>query len=305
MIDKFNFYDIYGYFLPGAVLLLLFWLPFGLVKNTWPPSDWGSAVIAVIVSYITGHLLQMICTRVLPSKVAKGGDRPRNPSDFLLDKEDKELSPEFKTNLAEQVKKKFKFDLSVDKTPTPEIDSVRNAAFFMARHSLVRTKEVSYAEQFEGLYTLLRNVSGALALAGANYIGWSMSLWHRGWLDCIVIVVVTVGFLASLNLAAQTLRNDLSAATSKRLEGLNVGALLLVALTVGYAMGRHYEITQMQAAELALCALGAFTASLRCFGGYKYHCMNFAKTVWRDFSASADSAPADKETPPTANKIDE
>jgi hypothetical protein len=303
MIDKFNFYDIYGYFLPGAVLLLLFWLPFGLITNKWPGSDWGSAVLAVITSYIAGHLLQMICTRVLPSTVAKGG-RQRNPSDFVLDDTDTELSSNFKTNLAEQVKNKFKVDLSIDKTPTPQIDSARNGAFFMARHSLVRTKEVSYAEQFEGLYTLLRNVCGALVLAGTNYIGWSISLWHRGWLDCVVIIVLTAGLLASLNLGAQVLRSDLAGTTSKRLEKLNAGALLLVSCSVGYAMGRHFGIAEMQAAELFLCALAAFAASLRCFGGYRYHCMNFAKTVWRDFSSSVDAAPPDKATA-GSDKMDE
>ena len=52
MIDKFNFYDIYGYFVPGLALLAVLWLPFGLLKQGWPSADWGSALVAVVAAYL-------------------------------------------------------------------------------------------------------------------------------------------------------------------------------------------------------------------------------------------------------------
>src|SRR5690242_14645510 len=120
MIEKFNFYDLYGYFLPGAAFLAILWLPYGLVKDAWPPSDWSSAVIVAAIAYFLGHLLQNIATNAIPSqrkskpKPAKataspttetdGADKPgtqatgesdpertRYPSDYFLDKENTEL----------------------------------------------------------------------------------------------------------------------------------------------------------------------------------------------------------------------
>src|SRR4051794_12843897 len=114
MIDKFNFYDVYGYFLPGGALLLLLWLPYGLVRNSWPGSDWSSAILGVALAYFIGHLLQMICTKVVPSTT-----RGRYPSAFVLD-DDKWLAEAFRTRLDNLVKKKFDLDLEVDKPSTAE-----------------------------------------------------------------------------------------------------------------------------------------------------------------------------------------
>ncbi|HZU33381.1 MAG TPA: hypothetical protein VFB79_19855 [Candidatus Angelobacter sp.] len=297
MIDKFNFYDIYGYFLPGAAMLLLFWLPWGLVKNSWPASDWGSAVVAIILSYITGHLLQMICTKVIPSSVAKGSDgHARYPSDVVVDRTHTALSGDFKNKLAALVQSKFGLDLKIE-VESKATDLVRRDAFFLARHLLIQAKEISYGEQFEGLYTLLRGISVALAFACANYVGWGLSIFPRDWLDYAAVIAIVVGLLTAANLAGQLLRTDLQATTAFRMERMNAVALLLAALGVGYILGRRYEITHTQATELALCALGALIASLRCFGAYKYHCMNFAITVWRDFFASADKPQSHNNAP--------
>ncbi|PYT29338.1 MAG: hypothetical protein DMG57_11970 [Acidobacteria bacterium] len=68
MIEKFNFYDIYGYFLPGAAFLAVLWAPFGLVRKSWPSSDWTSAIIAAAFAYILGHLIQSVVTNAIPSR---------------------------------------------------------------------------------------------------------------------------------------------------------------------------------------------------------------------------------------------
>src|SRR4051794_30126801 len=67
MIERLNFYDVYGYLLPGSFLLFLLWLPFGIVTGAWPPGEVTSALIAVVIAYITGHLLQGLIREVLPS----------------------------------------------------------------------------------------------------------------------------------------------------------------------------------------------------------------------------------------------
>ena len=50
MVEKFNFYDIYGYLLPGLVLIGLFWLPFGLILNLWPKAELSSALLVLLLA---------------------------------------------------------------------------------------------------------------------------------------------------------------------------------------------------------------------------------------------------------------
>lgn len=293
MIDKFNFYDIYGYFIPGAALVLLLWLPFGLIRGVSPPSDLGSAVIGAVISYVLGHLLHMICTKAIPSTITANG-RQRNPSDVVVDEGDKNLAKEFKTKLADLVKKKYDgLDLQITATPTEEIDRVRGDAFALARHALQHAKEVSYAEQFQGMYTLTRSLTAAFAVAAVYYIGWGLSVFHDGLVDCVVIVVITVSLLAADNFTAWVWKGG-----SKRLENWSAGALLLAALAGGYLLGRRFEPTPIRAEILGFCAMGAVFASLRCYMAYKSFSLNFAKTIWRDFYSSID-----KEQPPATDPV--
>lgn len=308
MIDKFNFYDIYGYFIPGAALLLLLWLPFGLIRGTSPPSDLGSAVIGAVVSYVVGHLLHMICTQVIPSKVNSNGMR-RNPSDMVVDAENKKyFSKDLKTKLAAVVKKEFKLDLQIEATPSEEIDKVRSDAFNSARHALQHAKEVSYAEQFQGMYTLTRSLSAAFAVAAVYYVGWGLSAFHKDWIVCGVIVVITVSLLGADNFSAirLTIEDKTPEKTpnktpeilkeegrkikqlKERLENWNAGALLLSALAGGYLLGQHFPPGHIKAGILGFCAMGALVASLRCYMAYKLFTFSFATTVWRDFYSSID-----------------
>lgn len=292
MIDKFNFYDVYGYFLPGAAVILLFWLPFGLVKNSWPATDLGSAVIGIVVAYVAGHLLQMICTKVLPSTI-RGGGRQRNPSDVVVDDTDTNFASEFKTALAALVKKEFGLDLHIKATPTREIDRVRGDAFNLARHALQHKKEVSYAEQFQGMYTLTRGLTAAFGVACVYYIGWALSVFHHGWVDCFAIVVITISLLAADNFTAALWKGG-----GKTLESWSAAMLLLAALAAGYLLGRRFQPAPMKAGILGLCAMVALLASFRCFMAYKSFSFSFARTVWRDFYSSID-----KEQPPADDAV--
>ena len=292
MIDKFNFYDVYGYFLPGAAIVLLFWLPFGLVQGKWPDSSLGSAVIGVAVAYFIGHLLQIICTKLVPSSVGKGKDKhDRYPSDVVIDQDNESLTTELKTNLEEVVRKRFKLEIGVDKPGSKALDRVRRDAFYCARHVLVKAKEVSYGEQFEGLYTLMRGLSAAFALGAANFCGWSLSLLHGKVLDCVVIVVITVSLLAAANI---NVRKDISLS----LEKWSAFLLILTSMGLGYGMGRHNEVSILKSAELALCAVLALIVCVRTYGSYKRFSFLFAVTIWRDFYASCGGEQ------PAANKAD-
>ncbi len=294
MIEKFNFYDIYGYLLPGAVALLLFWLPIGIKQHKLPSGDWTSALLGAAIAYVSGILLQTFADKVLRSTAAKGqdGDQAydRFPSQQLLDAGGP-LSTTVKTGVADAVQEKFgikKEDLAVDNTPTKAQDAHRNDAFFLARHFLVAAKEASYVEQYEGMYALTRGLAAALGLAGIYYFGWALSFLGGRWTSTVCYLVVSLGVvLALFTTVALILRKT----HGSGLEWQAAVGLLLAALGLGFGMGRHYEDTARLAALLLLCALAAFLASLRAYRFYKEFTVTFAVTVWRDFFVSGKKKP--------------
>jgi len=68
MIKQFNFYDVYGYLLPGLALCAVLYAPVGWARHEWPSPDLGSAVLAIVLAYIVGHLLQRWAERLAPAK---------------------------------------------------------------------------------------------------------------------------------------------------------------------------------------------------------------------------------------------
>jgi len=294
LIEKFNFYDIYGYLLPGAVALLLFWLPIGIKQHKLPAGDWTSALLGAAIAYVTGILLQTFADKILRSTAAKGqeGDRTydRFPSQKLLDAGGP-LSTTIKTGVADAVQDKFgikKEDLAVDNTPTKAQDAYRNDAFLLARHFLVAAKEASYVEQYEGMYALTRGLAAALGMAGVYYLGWALSFLGGSWTSTVCYLAVCLGIaLALFTTMALILRKT----HGSGLEWLATSGLLLAVLGLGFGMGHHYEDTSRLSALLLLFALAAFLASLRAYRFYKEFTVTFAVTVWRDFFVAGRKKP--------------
>src|ERR1700674_6015433 len=112
MISRFNFYDLYGYFLPGLVLLTLLWLPFGIIDRVWPSGELVTALIAIPFAYIAGHVLQTMALSAFPSKAKDSHGKRRHPSDFILDLEDQTFSPEFKEKLFNRIRSQFEIDVT-------------------------------------------------------------------------------------------------------------------------------------------------------------------------------------------------
>src|SRR5690349_8493925 len=100
MIQNLNFYDIYGYLIPGLTLAILLWLPRGLTSGKWPSADWTSALLGVVIGYVIGHLIQIVGRNALPSQTMNG----RFPSEALLDSDDKSFSPSLKQRLQTRIK---------------------------------------------------------------------------------------------------------------------------------------------------------------------------------------------------------
>ena len=295
MIEKFNFYDIYGYLLPGAVVLLLFWLPIGIKQHKWPSGDWTSALLGAVLAYVTGVLLQTFADKVLrstASRVKEGNEvRERFPSQQLLDKGGP-LSDTVKTGVADAVEDKFgikKEKLAVNTTPTKEQDGNRNDAFFLARHYLVGAKEASYVEQYEGMYALTRGLAGAFGLAAVYYLGWTLSFQGRSWNSQAAYVTIAAGLVvAVLSTIALLLRKK----SILRVEWLAVSALLVAAFALGFGIAHRYGDTSRLSALLLLFALAAVLGSLRAYRFYKEFTVTFAVTVWRDFFVAGRKKPA-------------
>lgn len=93
MIERFNFFDIYAYLLPGAAFLGLMWLPFGIVGGKWPSADLSSALFSLIAAYIVGHVLYFPAKAALPTEgrgrypagPPRWRETPGHPSEFILD----------------------------------------------------------------------------------------------------------------------------------------------------------------------------------------------------------------------------
>ena len=286
---KFNFYDIYGFALPGFLLLALLWLPFGLIKGEWPEAQLSSALLGVIVAYIVGHVLQTIAGNAIPSNFMEG----RWPSSVFLDPgREKPFTTEFKRRLAAQIEREFGLNVQLAAIGGTADDD-RSNAFFLCRSALIKSKTVKYAEQFEGLYALMRGLCVSFAFATAYYLGWayaalfqparSFSFFHSfsGWRVSGLLGLIALAFALAATLNASRYKEYTDVKWVKNVRVMIV-ALLVAAFAAGYYLGMSRGFDQ-PGVLLAAAILSAF-ASHRCYLGYKSFAMEFAKAVYRDFS---------------------
>lgn len=289
MTIKFNFYDIYGFALPGFLLLAVLWLPFGLIDNQWPDAEFSSALVGVIFAYFAGHVLQTVAQNAIPSRFIDG----RFPSVVFLDKGDENFTAEFKKRLAHQIRTTFDLDVALDASGR-EADKVRNDAFFLCRSALIKSKTVVYPEQFEGLYALMRGLSAAFGIAVVYYLGWAYAgLLHRfrpsvfgswHWSGLAVLAGIVIASFALV--AADRFKDPTKYPKSwpKYSKCVMIGSLLLAAFATGYYLGLSNVRTSEHQGQFIAAAVFSFFASERCYAGYKRFAEEFARAVYRDFS---------------------
>lgn len=287
MIEKFNFYDIYGYFVPGAAFLATFWIPFGLVRHTWPPTSWTDAIIAAVLAYILGHLVQSVATNAIPSWEVKGpSGRNRFPSEIYLDHTDKELPDSCKTSIQDLMRTQFGLELQVDKDGDDAIDKIRHNAFLLARQVLIQGKAVSYAEQFQGMYALTRGLVSVLALGFSYWFGFAAAAIIRNKVVVgATVLILAASLLALANISLGLLRSHPDALKKRRIDLGYAVVLLILFLAIGYAFGVHENVSTRQGAILAFISAWAVVACFRAYGAYKFFAGQFAATIWRDYLA--------------------
>lgn len=281
MIERFNFYDIYGYLIPGATLLGILWLPFGIINGSWPAAQLAATVFILGFSYVIGHVLQTIAAATVPSNLKDWNGKMRAPSDLILDPDDKNLASQIKSRLATYVQAEFGIDLEITQisTGSDEISLKRSDAFFLCRGLLIRQKIANYAEQFEGLYAMLRGLSVAFGIGTVYLAGWGCSSSTSTCAKEVALAIASVG-------CAGVLIMSLFAAFGRKKESADLwllGFLLVAAFGLGMRFGIGRSIGANYRSDMWIGAFAALVACTRCYSGYRKFAMHFAKTVWRDF----------------------
>lgn len=295
MIKNFNFYDVYGFFFPGIIFVTLIWLPFGLITNQWPEEKVASALIAIVFGYIIGHILQTLGPTFFPSTMRDAQGHRRYPSSVFLDSDNSTFSTVFKGRLSEYIRASFNADVNIGasaqgiSTLGTRVNELRREVFLLCRSILVKSKVASYAEQFEGLYAMMRGLAVAFLLGSVYNAGWySIGLLHaviqqRLWY--VLLGGFTVAILASLFSISRLSRSQNRLIRwMKRWNGAWVVVPLCLSLfAVGNHLGQGKVISDDQRNLLLVIILGSLFSLFRCYGAFKEHTKNFVKAVYNDF----------------------
>jgi len=296
VIEKFNFYDVYGYLLPGTLLFGLFWLPFGIARTALPKSEISTTLLLLAVAYIFGHILQNIASAVVPSSVTFADGAVRAFSDLVLDKDHPSLGSGIRRVIGTKVQEAFSIDIRADEVGTTESSSNRNNAFFHARAYLIRKKAANYVEQFEGLYAMMRGLACAFFTGCAYLLGWGLSFHWQWHVSCLTMglamfVLTVAGIASSVLLSFVSLHFSQAFPTNKAVRearkrsdrGL-AASILFVVMGLGYFLGTWHPAPGR--VEFFVWTSFSLTpiAGARCLSAYRAFALNFAETVWRNFS---------------------
>jgi hypothetical protein len=281
MIERFNFYDIYGYLLPGITLLGLLWLPLFVVAQKGIPAAWSSALITVVLGYAVGHLLSGLAREVFPhGKLGKDG-RLRPPSDYILDNSDGTLSEPLKRQIIRRVSERFGLLVGAVEEPDLATSQRRQDAFFLCRRALIQSEVGSYAEQFEGMYTLMRSWSGSMVLAIAYYLGWIV-----GPMLIPLQHVAPYLLLTSIIIAIWGAKRPHLLSLGSKPRKLHLFWLVVVLfLFLGSILSGHIAPAQSHVDQyvLVVTVLSCLFLARRFHNAYLYFATLFASTVYRDF----------------------
>ena len=281
MIQNLNFYDIYGYLIPGLILATLMWLPRGLIDKQWPPADWTSALLAIVIGYVIGHLVKALGRNALPSKTMDG----RFPSEALLDKDNDILSDDLKKRLQERILTLSGIDVKTDKTKSEVDDKLstkRKDGFVFCRDALLTSKTISYGEQMQGMYTLLDGLTIAFALGAAYTLGWAISGIGADTPQRFSWIFFGFGLVEAIVVVAIGLGKDVDSPMARA--RLTCGFLMVALLASGYIFGLGKVSNLDQRGRLGAIMLASIFASLICFTSYKYFTRVYAETIYRAFN---------------------
>ena len=271
MIERFNFYDVYGYLLPGSFLLAVAMLPMALSTWSLPHLDVKWAIAFLVAGYFAGHLLQAVARVEFPSTIQRR-EGPVHPSALVLERDDPTLPRVIKDRLAATIERHFGLDVTDA--------GQRQAAFELCRQHIQASGSPSYAEQFQGLEAFMRGVQAACSVAVAQYAGWYAGtlLGPDWWETAAVFAALTCGMWVLATFDAAWGRFRIAAITGnafRALLGLAAGAGLLAGTTNPLAALQRLVILM-----LAVAMLGAIEIARR---SQEDFAKKFASTVYEAF----------------------
>jgi len=296
IVDRFNFYDVYGYLIPGLTFITLLWLPFGIVTGKPPDDKLASLVVVLLLAYVIGHFLQAMATNAFSSQTERNSaGKPAFPSVVLLDKSNTRMGHDLKRRVHNIVQSWFSINVAADEDSDEDIAQRRQDAYFICRPVVNAGK--SYAEQFQGLYSMMRGLSLALLLAVSYDFGWALAVFRDPKIAFALQVlggecVLALAVLASNAAGAFTVRLTGDTLTRSVRDRYSLGVIALLLLCVGYLVGSRMTVYYETAAMLAVLGTVLFAIAMRFFAQYKSFTVEHAKSVWAQIAAERVRRPA-------------
>lgn len=272
MIERFNFYDVYGYFIPGALLIAVIWFPHALIAGP-PPADLAAAALGIIAAYVAGHVLQIVAAKVLTSWEVVDGEF-RAPSELQLSEAHSRLSKDLREKVAAKIKERFGLGVEDSKN--------RLNAFYLCRNSVISSKTASYVEQFEGMYVLMRGISAAAAVGTAYIAGRLSAAILPGEVTpaimfLLVLTTIGIGSYATMKLEARDYEDRRA-----------YGSLIFLAVIFAGALGG--PATPRDTGVLLISAGASALVSIWTFGAYHAFTWTWVTNVYQHFYLAKETA---------------
>jgi hypothetical protein len=291
MIQRFNFYDVYGYLIPGLAVVILLWLPSTVITGHLQDEKLGLVAVAVAVAYVIGHVIQNLSANAVSAKVVKNAEgKASYPSAAMLDP-NSSLAEEIKRRVQQNVSSWFGIDVSIDRQADSPIAKRRNAAFYLCRP--IVNARTPYAEQYEGLYTMSRGLFIAFCLGALYMTGWVAACYKLPTTLALAFMGIKLMLLALIVLSVVRCfswgidnRQTLDTAILSCIGAALVGAGLIAGTSVAGLLDQN--VMRICYAAVAVY----FLVALRFLLLYRYFAEQFPKAVWSNFAAEPTQRPA-------------
>ncbi len=266
------------------------WFPYAAMTDHWPDAKLGSVVALLAAAYVVGHILQSLALSVFPSKMAKNADgEAAYPSTVVMDGGQNSLHPAVAKRVQDGVMSWFGIDIEAGTKATKDISDKRQAAFFLCRP--IVNARIAYAEQFQGLYTMMRGLTAACMLCTAYLVGWILTALKAACGQVIaefsvgtILVIIAALALARVMPVGSKYRKEIDQAIS--------AAVLLCFVCGGYLVESLVGSLNHNEVLVFLCGLTiTFFAGLRFLALYNYFAFEFAKAVWSNFAVEPTIRP--------------
>ena len=316
MIDRLNFFDLYGYLVPGLVFVLIICLPYALLNPQILSIELGSGLVAIVIAYVIGYQLYGLAELILLSKMKIDG-RWQHYSAFILYDHDptNAFPPELRKALRDAIREYFLVRQPAYGPAATEVgrEPIEHRYFISARTALLHNKRAGYAEQFQGMYVMTRGISLACGVGTIYLVGWLTLGFPASWRAtlprtavAIAAVMFAVGALGGgavllwakrradsvprwlergFRLPSATDRETLERRAAWWVVGALCGFVLLAAIWRAQPEPKE-GVTAPLAVGLFACVLIA----LRSYAAFRHFALLFAKTVYNDFSVMVRDA---------------